>query len=234
MLMKNVLMMKKYILAILALSALLLTSCGKDNYDEPKSLLTGKIVSATSKEAVGVKNQTDGGVKIQLWQDGYELYTAIEVSVNQDGTFSASVFDGTYKVVTTDNNGPWVNDRDTIVVQVKGNAFVEYPVKPYFEMSNEEFKLEGNTLTATFDLQQPNAIQDRELSEVTLYVSNTMFVDDSFNKMKVNAESPAVGSNSITMDITDLASNAVLYARIGVKINGVEQRLYTAGTIRIK
>lgn len=226
--------MKKYILGISAFLTLLITGCGKDNYDEPTSILTGKIVSEASKQVIGVKNQSEGGVKIQLWQDGYELHTSIEVSVNQDGTFSASLFDGTYKVVTTDNNGPWINDRDTVVVQVRGNTTVEYPVRPYFELKNEKFNIEGNTLTATFDVAQVNAIQDRGISEVSLYVGNTVFVDDSFNKKKVNATTAATGSNTITMDISDLSSNAVLYARVGVKINGVEQRLYTAGTVRVK
>lgn len=226
--------MKKYILGISALLTLLITSCSKDNYEEPGSVLTGKIVSEASNQVLGVKNQSEGGVKIQLWQDGYQLHTSIEVSVNQDGTFSASLFDGTYKVVTTDNNGPWINDRDTVVVQVKGNATVEYPVRPYFELKNEAFKLEGNTLTATFTVDQVNAIQDRGLGELTLYVGNTVFVDDSFNKMKVSAASPVVGTNTITMDVSNLSASPVLYARVGVKINGVEQRLYTAGTVRVK
>lgn len=227
--------MKKYTLGILALLTLIITSCAKDNYDEPGSILNGKIVSATSKNPIGVKNQSEGGVQVQLYQDGYELQNVpITVSVNQDGTFSASLFNGTYKLVTKDNNGPWINDRDTLVVQVKGSTTVDYTVRPYFELNNVNFNLSGTTLTATFDIVEVNAVQDRGLGEVTLFVGKTVFVDDGFSAKKENAASPAVGSNTITMDISDIASNPILYARVGVKINGVEQRLYNAGSVRVK
>lgn len=225
--------MKKYILGIFALSSLLFSSCEKDNYDEPKSDLIGKVVNANTKEAVGVR-QTEGAVQMQLWQDGYELYTSIPVYINQDGTFSAKLFDGTYKLVTRANNGPWINSRDTIVVTVKGNTTVEYPVKPYFLLDNEKFDINGNTLTATFNIKQENVVQDRNIERVTLYVNNTVFVDDNFKKASTNATSPIVGSNTITLNISNISSNAALYARIGVKISGVEQLLYTVGSIRIK
>ncbi|MBK5722513.1 DUF3823 domain-containing protein [Dysgonomonas sp. Marseille-P4677] len=225
--------MKKYILGVFALSSLLFSSCEKDNYDEPKSDLIGKIISQTSKEAVGVR-QTEGAVQMQLWQDGYELHTSIPVYVNQDGTFSAKLFDGTYKLVSRDNNGPWINSRDTILVTVKGNTTIEYPVKPYFMLSDENFTLNGNTLTATFNIKQENAIQDRNIERVTLYVNNTVFVDDNFKKLNKNATTPAIGSNTISMDISNISSNIALYARVGVKISGVEQLLYTAGSVRIK
>ena len=225
--------MNKYILGVFALSSLLFSSCEKDNYDEPKSDLVGRVISQTSNEAVGVR-QTEGAVQMQLWQDGYELYTSIPVYVNQDGTFSAKLFDGTYKLVTRDNNGPWINSRDTIVVTVKGNTSVEYPVKPYFMLSDENFVLNGNTLTTTFNIKQENAIQGRNIERVTLYVNNTVFVDDNFKKASTNAATPAVGSNTISMDISNISSNAALYARIGIKISGVEQLLYTTGSVRIK
>lgn len=225
--------MKKYILGIFALSALLFSSCEKDNYGEPKSDLTGRIISMASNEAIGVR-QTEGAVQMQLWQDGYALYTPIPVYVNQNGTFSAKLFNGTYKLVTRDNNGPWINTRDTIVVTVKGNTTIEYQVKPYFMLDDEKFTLTDNTLTATFNIKQENAIQDRNIERVTLYVNNTVFVDDSFKKGSKNADSPIIGNNTISMDISNISNNVALYARIGVKISGVEQLLYTTGSVRIK
>lgn len=231
--MKNVFKMKKYILGILALLTLAFTSCGKDNYDEPTSFLKGRIVSETTKNAIGVKNQSEAGVQVQLYQDGFELYEPISVSVNQDGTFSASLFNGDYKLVTRDNNGPWANDRDTVFVTVKGTTEVDLPVKPYFELENVDFKVEGSTLTATFDIVQTNAIQDRGLGEVTLYVGKTAFIDNGSSVKKVNATAPVVGRNTITMDISDL-SDPILLARVGVKIQNVEQHLYSLGSVRIK
>ncbi len=226
--------MKKYILGISVLCTLLFSSCEKDNYDEPKSDLVGKIISTTTKEAIGVR-QTEGAVQMQLWQDGYELSNvSIPVYVNQDGTFSAKLFNGTYKLVTKDNNGPWVNDRDTIIIQVKGTTSVEYPVKPYFTLSDEKFVLNGNTLTATFNIDQENAIQNRSIERVTLYVNNTVFVDNSFKKANKDVSSPIVGNNSVSLDISNISNSVALYARIGIKISGVEQLIYTTGSVRIK
>lgn len=238
--------MKKYILGVFALSSLLFSSCEKDNFDEPTSNLTGRIVSKASKGSIGVR-QTEGAVQLQLYQDGYELKNVpIPVYVNQDGSFAAKLFDGTYKLITKDNNGPWINDRDTILVQIKGSASVEYSVRPYFMLSNEKFTLSGNTLTATFDIEQENAIQNRNIERVTLYINSTMFVDDSF-KLKIreegkdkdtegkkDAENPVVGSNTINFDISKFSNFNIIYARIGIKISGVEQLLYTTGSVRVK
>lgn len=225
--------MKKYILGTLALLTFAFTSCGKDNYDEPASFLKGTIVSATTKNPIGVKTQTDAGVQVQLYQDGFDLYEPISVSVNQDGTFSASLFDGDYKLITRDNNGPWINDRDTVFVTVKGTTEVSLPVKPYFELENVDFKLNGSTLTATFDIVNTNPKQDRGLGDVTLYVGKTVFIDNGSSVKKAVVPSPVVGRNTFTMDVSDL-SNPVLYARVGVKVNNVDQHLYSVGTVRIK
>lgn len=222
--------MKKYILGTISFLLLILVSCEKDNYDEPQSNLIGRIISAGAKEAIGVR-ETEGAVQVQLWQDGYELYTPIAVYVNQDGTFAAKLFDGTYKLVTRDNNGPWVNKRDTVVINVKGNTSVEYIVNPYYILKNENFNVNGKTLTVTFDIDEVTA--GKSIERITLYVNSTRFVDSSFKVKSTDATSPTVGTNIITMDLSTL-SNPVLYARIGVKITNVDQMLYTAGSIKVK
>ena len=220
--------MKKYILGTLSLFILFLSGCVKDNYDEPESNLTGKIIS--NGEALGV-SQRDGAVQLQLWQDGYDLYTAIPVYVAQDGTFSAKLFDGTYKLVTRDNNGPWVNDRDTVVVKVSGTTAVEYPVKPYYVLKGEEFKVANNVLTSTFNIQEVTA--GKTIEKVTLYVNNTKFVDAATNVKNQDSALTTAGDYTITMDISDL-TQPILHARIGVKISGIGEMLYTVGSKQIR
>ncbi len=221
--------MKKYIIGILGLAALLLASCDKDNFDPPKSELTGKVVF--NNQAIGLR-QTDEAVQMQLWQDGYALYEPISVYLSQDGTFSALLFNGTYKLVTRDGNGPWVNDRDTVIVKVSGKTTVEYPVKPYFMLSNEDFKINGNTLTASFSVNEITA--GKKIERITLYVHNTIFVDEATKLKEVNASSYSTGAQIIAADISDILSKPILYARIGLKIEGIDQLLYTTGSIRIK
>ncbi|WP_165021442.1 DUF3823 domain-containing protein [Dysgonomonas sp. ZJ279] len=223
--------MKKKYFSILILFAFVFSSCEKDNYDEPKSDLKGRVVTNTG-ETLGVRG-TENALQMQLWQDGYDNYESIEVYINQDGTFAAKVFDGQYKLVTRDNNGPWVNDRDTLLVTVKGSTSVEYIVKPYFTLSNEVFKVTDNILTATFDVSQFTAVADRNIERITLYVGKTVFVDDSFKDKTQNAETPVIGSNTISMDISSI-NHPVLYARIGIRISGVDQMLYTVGSAKVK
>ena len=121
------------ILASLALAASL-AACEFgvfDNYDEPNALLTGRVVYQGSP--VGVRSN---GVQLELWQPGYDLNQKIPIYVDQDGSFSAMVFDGEYKLNLLAGNGPWVDIRDTLQVQVQGQTQVDVPVVPYYTIEN--------------------------------------------------------------------------------------------------
>src|SRR5690606_22103936 len=116
--------MKSYIGNLILLAALIfVASCGYDNYEPPKSTLTGNVIY--NGAPIGVRG-TGNAVQLELWQDGFELYTSIPVYVTQDGSFSASLFDGEYKMVSRNGNGPWVSSQDTILVSVKGDTQTEY------------------------------------------------------------------------------------------------------------
>lgn len=147
------------IFSLLSLS-LLAVSCGLDNYDEPESFLEGKITYEGKQ--LGLKG-TNGGIQLQLYQDGYANHDPITVYATQDGTFSAVLFDGPYKLVTKDKNGPWVNNRDTIYVEVKGKTQCEVKVTPYFTISDENITLDNNIVSGTCNIQQ--IVQDAKISQ---------------------------------------------------------------------
>jgi len=44
-----------------------------------------------------------GSIQLQAYQSGYELKSPITIYVNQDGRFSARLFNGHYKIVTKEN-----------------------------------------------------------------------------------------------------------------------------------
>ena len=98
--------------------------CQIDNYDEPSSLLKGHVVY--EGKPIGVK-ATDGTVQLQLWQSGYGTETPIAVNVAQDGSYSIMLFDGEYRLVAKDGNGPWENRHDEIHFTLKGGAILDYP-----------------------------------------------------------------------------------------------------------
>ena len=141
----------KLFYSLLALAGLLLAACEKDNLKEPGSTLTGRIVY--QGQPVGVRS---AGVQFELWQRGFQLFTRIPLNIKQDGTFSATLFDGDYKLVRARGAGPWVDNADTIPVKVQGTASVDVPVEPYFIIKNEAFTRNGTTVTGTFQLQAVN------------------------------------------------------------------------------
>ena len=211
--------------------AFTVTSCGLDNYDAPQSRLQGKITY--NGEELGLRG-TGEAVQLQLYQDGYQLRDYIRVYVGQDGSFEALLFDGVYKLVTRDKNGPWVNNRDTIVVNLKGSADVEVPVTPYFTISNELISLSGNVLNATFNVNK--IVSTANIDYVTLLISKTSFVDDVTYIARKDFRNQQPGSLNLSMDLSDntsVAAAKALFARVGVRTVGADQAIYS-DIVRLK
>lgn len=202
--------------------SVLLFGCGLDNYDEPSSQLTGKIIY--NGETIGVRHAS---VIFDLYQDSYELSNTIEVFVDQDGTFSSMLFDGDYRMVARDNNGPWLNGSQPVEFSVKGNTQIEYKVTPYYTFSNVSIVRTGNNIAGACTLNKVDG--SREVEEITLYVGKTRFVDDrDYNKLVSANQIPVAGVNNLTVNISEIeAKYPVLYARLGVRISGVSQRIFS-------
>ncbi len=198
------------------------TRCGVDNYDAPKSMLTGKVVY--NGQEVGVKG-TGSTVQMELWQPGYSLYTAIPIYITQDGSFHTELFNGSYKLVSKSGTGPWVSSQDTVEVVVTGNTTCEYPVTPFYTISNENFYLSGNQLTATFTVDHVAGTQ--ALERAILVVNKTQFVDETAQIAREDLLDPGTGQITMIMDLSnDALSSVLLNARIGVKIEG-RQAIYS-------
>jgi len=224
--------MKQYRFIILFMIVLFtITSCGLDNYDAPQSRLHGKITY--NGEELGLRG-TGQAVQLQLYQDGYQLRDYIRVYVGQDGSFEALLFDGVYKLVTRDKNGPWVNNRDTILVNLKGSAEVEVPVTPYFTISNESISLSGNELNATFNVNK--IVSTANIDYVTLLVNKTSFVDDATYIARKDFRNQQPGSLNLVMDLsnnTNVSAAKALFARVGVRTVGADQAIYS-DIVRLK
>jgi len=224
--------MKKYkYILLFVIVVLTATSCGLDNYDAPQSRLHGKITY--NGETLGLRG-TGQAVRLQLYQDGYQLRDNIEVFVGQDGTFEALLFDGEYKLVTRDRNGPWVNTRDTIVVNLKGSTEVEVPVTPFFTIDNENMTLSGSIMNAKFNVNK--IVNTANIDYITLLVSKTSFVDDATNIARKDFKGLQAGSQNLSLDMSgnaNVASAKALFARVGVRAVGADQAIYS-GVVRLK
>lgn len=211
-----------FLLLFVAL-ATFVSACAVDNYDKPESLLEGRIVY--DGQPVQVR---DNAIQLELWQDGYQLKDYIRVQVAQDGTFSAALFDGQYKLVRKANVGPWVTNSDTIVVNLQGNQQLDVPVTPFFTIASPSITKAGNAVNATFTVNQ--VVQGKEVERVALYVGKTQFVDANYYVKKTEVNTNAVGAKTLTLDVSGLATTLgknYAFARIGVKTKGTSELIYS-------
>lgn len=223
--------MKKilYFISFIALS-LMVTGCGTDNYDEPTSILQGQILY--NGTPIGVRG-SGGAIELQLYQDGYELHNFISVFVNQDGTFKARLFDGQYKMVTKDKNGPWVNSRDTIIVDVKGNTTKNLDVTPFFIISNEGITISADSLVTfagTLEKIETTAV----LGSVTLYIGDTQFTDNVNNVASLAVANSKITTFPYTLSetmnlkgVAKVVASKHLYGRICVKTTGTTEGVFS-------
>lgn len=215
----------KYIFCTLFLAVAFLLGCEKDNFGAPSSILSGRVVY--QGQPVGVRS---GGVELELWQHGYQLFSKIPVHVDQDGSFSARLFDGDYKLVLLRGNGPWVDNTDSITVQVRGSTIVDVPVEPYFVITDASFQSSETQVSATFRVQQVNS--DRPLERITLYLGQTTIVDQNNYVGRVDLVPDQIGSLddplSLSIDVpARLREKGYSFARVGVKTVGVAEYLYS-------
>lgn len=155
------------------LSALILTGCSKDNYDEPTSFIKGRVVY--KGEALQLRGNE--AVRLQLYQRGYQKHDPVEVFVNQNGEFSVCIFNGQYQLITKAGNGPWSSaGRDTIEVKLNGNAVQDVEVTPYYLVDDANMTLDGNKVSASFKV---NKIAGTGIDRMILLLGTTQYLSDS-------------------------------------------------------
>ncbi|GEP89832.1 Protein of unknown function [Chitinophaga terrae (ex Kim and Jung 2007)] len=221
---------KSYYLLLLVI---LVGACKKDNYPAPSCTFNGRIVY--NGEAIGVSQQD---VYFELWEPGWATKVPINVAVNQDGSFSSLLFPAAYKLVIPASQGPFKSKQDgtthtdTIQVNITGNQTMDIEVLPYYMIRTPKFTAAGKKITATCKLEQILKGTDaRDVEQVVLYLAKTQFADKKNNirDAVVNGGDITDPNNiSLQADVPDIvpAQNYV-YARIGVKISGVEDMIFT-------
>jgi len=216
--------MKKYIKYSLVAIGLMLIGCELDNFDAPNAMLEGQVTY--QGEPISVRSNS---AEFQIWQDGYALNELIPVYIAQDGSYSVSLFEGEYKLVRRGGD-PWLPQlNDTIVVQVSGNTQVDVPVTPYINISNENFQMNGSTLSANFQIDQ--IVADTNVQEISIMLSRNILLDrniNDFNKV-IELESFEFGtSNSVAIEIPEsLRDEGYLFVRIGAKSSMANELIYT-------
>lgn len=212
------------LITLTAIASLLMAGCKYDNFEAPESTLSGRVVY--EGQALGVRNN---GPQLELWQDGHALKTKIPVYLNQDGTFSASLFNGRYKLVRM-GDSPWLQQAaDTVIVNVNGNTTIDVPVTPYFTITNETFQKSGNTITAQFVVSK--IVQSANVELVRLYLGKSVLTDQVQRELRVDGNTGTLvfgQSTVIAGDIPDNLKNLdYVFARLGVKSTSSSEYIYT-------
>lgn len=227
--------MKKLFNYIPILAALvILSSCKKDNFDGPSTSFKGRVVY--QGESIHVEQDQ---VRFQLWETGWQLKAAFDVAITQEGGFSAVLFDGNYKLVFPKNDGPFMTPsagdlKDTQVVTLKGNKELDIEVLPYYMVRNTKFTQAGGTITSTVKIDK--IITDanaKDVESVSLYINKTAFVGANENLRIARKDSTVNGATDLANVQLKVSIPTItpiqnyVYARVGVKISGVEDRIYS-------
>ncbi|HEY6082242.1 MAG TPA: DUF3823 domain-containing protein [Chitinophagaceae bacterium] len=227
-------MKMKFQYTVLILAVIFFAACQKDNYTPPGSRLQGAILYQSDSINVSYND-----VNFQLWQSGFGKLTPINVSVDQNGSYSALLFNGDYKLIIPQGAGPFMNqtdpktNSDTILVHVQGNQSLNIQVLPYYMIRNPRFSAgSDSTITATCKLEK--IITDanaRDVDWVALYISKTTFVDT-----RTSISTRSINGSDIT-DMNNISLNAkvpvmiptqhYVFARIGVKIANVQNMIFS-------
>jgi len=250
--------MKKYnlFLSILLMFAVTgIVSCSKDpHYTPPSSSFTGSLLY--NGAPIGVANNGQGGsvngpqsgqnynsVFFSLIQPGYPKNGAVFVVINQDGSFSDLLFNGSYKLSFPTGVYPFVpQNADTVPVTISGNTKLNINVTPYYMFDNDDFSLSSSDsiVTAKFGITQViTGVNALPLSAVYLYISRTSFVDNNINAAAVSIQGSAITDMSniqLTLKVpstlnTNGANGAAgqsnIYVRLGIQVSNRAQLLYS-------
>jgi hypothetical protein len=213
-------------------------SCKKDNYDPPKSELSGKLVY--QGEAIQVEYDR---VPFELYQYGFGKVGAIGATFAPDGSYSMLLFDGEYKFIIPKGQGPFLwnlnasGNPDSMAITIKGNQQLDIEVTPYYMLRNAQMSKSGDTaVAASFKAEKiiTNA-NAKDIERVSLYINKTDFVSGAGNyyiALKDLSGGDITDPNNISLKVNipydKLNSNQTyVFARIGIKISGVEDMIFS-------
>ncbi|MET4082127.1 hypothetical protein ABIB40_002083 [Pedobacter sp. UYP30] len=212
---------------------LAIAACKKDNYSAPSVKLTGQLTYKGSP--IGLEyNQ----VPFNLFQAGFGKKGSVDATFAQDGSYSSLLFAGDYQFIIPNNQGPFrwnenaSGNRDTVNVQLQGDKVMDIEVTPFYMVRDAQITAASGMAKATFKIEK--VITDanaKNIGSVTLYINRTQFVSgaDNIKSASINgADIVDLNNVSLSVAIPEIvpAQNYV-FARVGIKIDGVEDMIFS-------
>jgi hypothetical protein len=223
-----------YILSFVLLASAV--ACKKDNFEEPKAALTGRIVYQGEP-----LNFEYNKVSYELYQPGFGTTGPIGSIFTPEGTFSHLLFDGDYKMVVPLGQGPFVwkqtvpGKPDSIAISLRGNTSLDIEVLPYYMIRTPKLTYSAGKVTATCKLEQiVTGANARTVERVTLYISKTRFADSQTNVATTNVAGGAIPDlNNVSLNVTVpnlVPAQNYVFASIGVKFSGADDMIFSPVT----
>lgn len=226
--------MKNFIYGLLiGASTMLMGSCmGIDNFDEPDSHFTGRIIDKTTGENILV-DQTECHVRI--WEKSFSLNpTPQNIPIKQDGTFNnTKLFAGTYDVVP---EGAWW-PADTIRVGLGKKLVQDFEVTPYLKLFDFKTELNGTILKLSCRLDAPVTEGLPQIMEVRPYLSLNQFCgaancisyyNTTSNRVNImqtwsNIEKLEDGKSRVYSIEVEVEPEYIYFVRMGAKVRDTFQ-----------
>lgn len=220
-----------FLLVIITVSVM---SCKKDNYKAPSSKLSGHLVY--NGDTLGLETNQ---VPFQLYQYGFGKVGPLEETFAQDGSYSALLFDGDYKLIIPNGQGPFMWKQlssgapDSLAITLKGSQVLDLEIIPYYMIRNAQISGGGTTVTATCKIEKIiTDVNAKDIERVNLYINKTQFVSGNGDQQIARAEigGGSVDPNNVTLSVTVpsmVPAQNYVFARIGLKIAGVEDMIFS-------
>lgn len=223
---------KLHYISLLACGVSLL-SCKKDNYDAPSNTLSGKLVY--QGQTFGVEKDQ---VPFQLYEFGFGKVGPIGSSFTQEGTYSAVLFNGTYKLIIPNGQGPFmwkktaVGNPDSVTISLNGNQVLDLEVTPYYLINDAQVSGSGGKVNATFKVAKIiTDVNAKDIENIRLYINKTQFVSAGNNIGSANIDGAAIADpNNVSLSVNVPAiapAQNYVFARVGLKVKDVEDRIYS-------
>lgn len=206
-------------------------ACRKDNYEQPDARLNGRLVY--KGEPVEVEyNQ----VPFELYQFGFGKVGPLGNTFAPDGSYSMVLFNGEYKFIIPNGQGPfkWKQTPqgapDSLTINIQGSQELNIEVTPYYMIRNPQLTATGGKVNASFAIEK--IITDasaKNIEDVRLYINKTQFVSGADNIASDNIDGGAItnpAAVNLGVTVPALSQNYV-FARIGLKVAGVEDRIFS-------
>lgn len=224
-------MKASFLYGLLAILGLGLASCAYDNYPEPQSRLEGRLVYKGEPINVEYNNVT-----FELWEPGWQKRIPITVTVDQDGSYSALLFNANYKLIIPSAQGPFRSvpkdsNSDTLAVNLTGSQTMDIEVMPYYMVRTPAFSVSGGQVSASCKLEQIiSGANARTIERVSLYLSKTQFVDSRTSLSSTDLKGSDIkdlNAVALSAPLPTITAQNYAFARIGVKISGVEDMIFS-------